>query len=83
MNLASDFSLSPRFVYDCLPGEMVVIPYETYVLVVSERSLLLKPLKFPDNRGNRRVFCCNEATLPQSPAREEGLEIELMIINGQ
>lgn len=37
LNVASDFSLSPRFVYDCLHWGMVEIAYDTYTPVVWER----------------------------------------------
>lgn len=55
---------------------MVVIVSET-VLVASERSMLL--LSLLSDKGNKIVFDCNEATLSQSPARGEGLEVELII----
>lgn len=69
-------SLSSRFLCDYLLGEMVVMLSET-VLVASERSMLL--LSLLSDKGNKIVFDCNEATLPQPPARGEGLEVELII----
>ena len=69
-------SLSSRFLCDYLLGEMVVMLSET-VLVASERSMLL--LSLLSDKDNKIVFDCNEATLPQPPARGEGLEVELII----
>lgn len=45
--------------------------------MASERSMLL--LSLLSDKGNKIVFDYNEATLPQPPARGEGLEVELII----